>query len=238
MPEMAVQLVPGILRDTSRPTEVTAQVKVTDQRKTPNGLADFRAAAFFSIDGQQIATGSAAARIVEPEVYKRFRSGAQTLPALVQPIPSVSPHTVGHTSKWNVVLGHPDRLGRWPLRVDTSNPILFDHPLDHVPGVLLIEAVRQVLRLELRNPRLDFVDFEARFLALIGLEIGAEVVLESLVEHQHVVPAVVNVQTEGGVAMRAVAHVKPERLLPSDQRMLSVRQGRPDILGSSPSPHG
>lgn len=237
MPDMAVQLVPGILRDTSRPTEVTAQVKVTDQRQTPTGLTAFRATALFRIDGQQIASGSAAARIVDPEVYERFRSGAQTVPALNQPISPVPANSVGHTSNWNVVVGHPNSPGRWPLRVDTSNPILFDHPLDHVPGVLLIEAVRQVLRLELRNPRLDFVDFEARFLALIELEIGAEVVLESLVEHQNVVTAVVKIQAEGGVAMRAIAHVRPKRLPSGDQRVLSVRQGRPDVWGSSPSPH-
>jgi hypothetical protein len=31
----------------------------------------------------------------------------------------------------------------WQLRVDTRHPVLFDHQLDHVPGMLLLEAARQ-----------------------------------------------------------------------------------------------
>jgi 2-oxo-3-(phosphooxy)propyl 3-oxoalkanoate synthase len=32
---------------------------------------------------------------------------------------------------------------RWLLRVDTTHPVFFDHPVDHVPGMMLIEAARQ-----------------------------------------------------------------------------------------------
>ncbi|WP_424212943.1 ScbA/BarX family gamma-butyrolactone biosynthesis protein [Streptomyces sp. BI20] len=32
---------------------------------------------------------------------------------------------------------------RWRLRYDTRHPILFDHPGDHVPGMVLLEAARQ-----------------------------------------------------------------------------------------------
>jgi hypothetical protein len=37
-------------------------------------------------------------------------------------------------------VGEPDR---WQLRVDTRHPVLFDHMVDHVPGMLLLEAARQ-----------------------------------------------------------------------------------------------
>ncbi|MFI8191960.1 AfsA-related hotdog domain-containing protein [Streptomyces sp. NPDC085946] len=33
--------------------------------------------------------------------------------------------------------------GVWPLRVNWAHPTLFDHPTDHVPGMLLLEAARQ-----------------------------------------------------------------------------------------------
>lgn len=29
------------------------------------------------------------------------------------------------------------------LRADTAHPVLFDHPVDHAPGMLLLEAARQ-----------------------------------------------------------------------------------------------
>ncbi|WP_354641703.1 ScbA/BarX family gamma-butyrolactone biosynthesis protein [Kitasatospora camelliae] len=33
--------------------------------------------------------------------------------------------------------------GAWLLHVDQTHPVFFDHPLDHVPGMLLLEAFRQ-----------------------------------------------------------------------------------------------
>ncbi|MCZ9341344.1 adhesin, partial [Streptomyces sp. TRM76130] len=35
------------------------------------------------------------------------------------------------------------REGVWPLRVNWAHPTLFDHPTDHVPGMLLLETARQ-----------------------------------------------------------------------------------------------
>ena len=49
-----------------------------------------------------------------------------------------------------VVLGH-DRDGLWVL-VDQTDPVFFDHPLDHVPGMLLVEAARQAVRVEVGTP--------------------------------------------------------------------------------------
>ncbi|MGW3647934.1 AfsA-related hotdog domain-containing protein [Streptomyces sp. NPDC000878] len=58
----------------------------------------------------------------------------------------------------NVLLAAPTRTGenrwanRWELRVDTGHPILFDHLVDHVPGMLLIEAARQAARAATGRP--------------------------------------------------------------------------------------
>ncbi|NHC16617.1 ScbA/BarX family gamma-butyrolactone biosynthesis protein, partial [Motilibacter deserti] len=53
-------------------------------------------------------------------------------------------------SRCDVVLAGPeggtpaaDGSSSFALRVDVTHPVLFDHPLDHVPGMLQIEAVRQ-----------------------------------------------------------------------------------------------
>lgn len=42
-----------------------------------------------------------------------------------------------------MVIDNDDAGDGWPLRVDRTHPILFDHQLDHVPGMLLLEAARQ-----------------------------------------------------------------------------------------------
>lgn len=231
MPEMAIQMVPGQRRDGSRPVEVSAHVKLSGLRKSLHGLTAFQAAADFHVDGQDIATGTAAARIVDPVTYARFRAGRNAARARDEPISPVSASQVGHTSSWNVVLGQSIGRRRWPLRVDISNPIFFDHALDHVPGVLLIESVRQALRLELRNPHLDLADFNAQFLTIVELEAATDVVLESLVAHQETVTAVISIQSEGAVVMRTVARVKQEHQPLDDRDLLSVRPGQPARSG-------
>lgn len=60
----------------------------------------------------------------------------------------LSPSAVGRHWLNNVVLGRdlqqgPDALVA-PLIVDLNNPAIFDHPLDHIPGMLLLEGFRQV----------------------------------------------------------------------------------------------
>jgi 2-oxo-3-(phosphooxy)propyl 3-oxoalkanoate synthase len=58
------------------------------------------------------------------------------------------PQIVGRTRPENVVIGEPVRLdggaASAPIVVDISHPTIFDHPLDHLPGGLVIEACRQL----------------------------------------------------------------------------------------------
>ena len=58
------------------------------------------------------------------------------------------PQIVGRTRPENVVIGEPVPLGGGaasaPIVVDVSHPTIFDHPLDHLPGGLIIEACRQL----------------------------------------------------------------------------------------------
>lgn len=110
-------------------------------------------------DDRVVATGGARFTCTAPAVYRRLRearltksagdggvAGAVTdggvAGAAVTPLP---PASVGRSSAFDVVLAPApgDAPGRWQLRVDTSHPILFDHPDDHVPGMVLLEAARQ-----------------------------------------------------------------------------------------------
>jgi hypothetical protein len=79
--------------------------------------------------------------------WQSFRTGSTWDPGL-QPAPA-DPRSVGRTRTENVVIGDPLRSTEGgsasaPLVVDISHPTMFDHPLDHLPGGLIIEATRQL----------------------------------------------------------------------------------------------
>ncbi|WP_079188777.1 ScbA/BarX family gamma-butyrolactone biosynthesis protein [Streptomyces sp. CB02009] len=82
-----------------------------------------------------------------PAVYQRLRTGrgeaGEIFARAPQPPEPVSRAAVGRLRKQDIVLAPTSDRLRWQLRVDTSHPVLFDHALDHVPGMLLLESVRQ-----------------------------------------------------------------------------------------------
>nr|WP_042507633.1 ScbA/BarX family gamma-butyrolactone biosynthesis protein [Streptomyces sp. SID5468] len=101
-----------------------------------------------------VAKGHAAYSCTSPAVYRRLRGGRSFPRHLALPAP-VDPRVVGRTGVQHVVLGVPGprhlppgtrafpHARRWLLRTDTAHPTLFDHPVDHVPGMVLLEAARQ-----------------------------------------------------------------------------------------------
>ncbi|WP_351234339.1 ScbA/BarX family gamma-butyrolactone biosynthesis protein [Streptomyces sp. NPDC002133] len=81
---------------------------------------------------------------VSPAVYRRLRGEHLTVAWGEAPVPAPVPAaTVGRTDTSAVVLAPADRPGRWELRMDVGNTDLYDHPVDHVPGLALIEAAHQ-----------------------------------------------------------------------------------------------
>ncbi|MEV8536826.1 ScbA/BarX family gamma-butyrolactone biosynthesis protein [Streptomyces sp. NPDC051211] len=107
-------------------------------------------------DGALLGTARTRFTIQDPAVYRRLRGpyadvAAATAGAL--PLaPPAPPCRVGRESFADVVLSPTDSSTRWQLRTDTAHPILFDHPVDHAPGMLLLEAVRQAA-LAMSHPR-------------------------------------------------------------------------------------
>ena len=228
MPHIDVAMTADRSPESGQPTQVTANVNVSGLRETPDAITAFRVAATFHVDGQEVARGDASARIVDPVIYRRFRPArlGSAANGNIDPVPAAA---VAHTSDWNVVVGRPATRHRWPLRVDTTNPILFDHPLDHVPGVLLIEAVRQALRLAFEDPALDFDDFSSQFIALAELDDKHEVVLESVARNEVGHRAVASIQSGNKAVMRAQASFRPRR-----QEPVGLTRG----IGQSTQPAG
>ncbi|MFF1449992.1 ScbA/BarX family gamma-butyrolactone biosynthesis protein [Streptomyces sp. NPDC058274] len=131
----------------SRPAELELDVAFTEIRGSGSRLGG-RYTVTIRSAGRVVATGGAHFTCTSPAVYRRLREArlAQSTTAGVvagADLPSVAPVSVGRDSARDVVLAPGGTPRRWQLRVDTSHPILFDHPDDHVPGMVLLEAARQ-----------------------------------------------------------------------------------------------
>lgn len=92
------------------------------------------------------ASGAMSALTVKQQQIIAARRGNRIAEPLSQVPPEV-PETVGHHALGNMAI---TRIQQTPefywafLHVDQPHPLHFDHPQDHVPGTLIIEAFRQL----------------------------------------------------------------------------------------------
>lgn len=124
------------------------------------GRHRFTVDALISCDGRPTARGRGALLVLDPRAYARLRAGRRATAS--QPPPSdITPQQVGRHFPADVLVRRTSAADAFLLRVDTDHPVHFDHPHDHVPGMLLIDAARQVVRLAhpqgpTRSIRVDF----------------------------------------------------------------------------------
>ncbi|GAA2257603.1 ScbA/BarX family gamma-butyrolactone biosynthesis protein [Streptomyces amakusaensis] len=129
------------------PASLDIDVTCSDVQCRKDRLTGLRYEAAIRHEGVVIGTGGAHFTCVSPAVYRRLRErrirwSEPPRSALRMP---VAPQRVGRQSPFDVVLAPSDTPHRWQLRVDPSHPILFDHPVDHIPGMALLEAARQAV---------------------------------------------------------------------------------------------
>ena len=151
MRELAFTADPEALRLGSAPAELDLEVTCSDIGRRGRHLSGMRYRVEIRQDGRWTAGGSAWFACSSAAVYRRLRGESRPPAAgraLTEP---VCPALVGRVDAGDVVLSPADdedrpahgRASRWRLRVDQAHPVLFDHPVDHVPGMLLLEAARQ-----------------------------------------------------------------------------------------------
>lgn len=144
---LSFALAPEKLRAAAVPAELELRVSCHDIVRRGNRLIGLRMEVAILREGDRLATADAHFTSHSSSVYRRLRGEyadidtayARALP----PADPVEPWLVGHDGAHNVVLAPTERLDRWLLRSDTTHPILFDHPVDHSPGMLMLEAARQ-----------------------------------------------------------------------------------------------
>ncbi|WP_330173261.1 ScbA/BarX family gamma-butyrolactone biosynthesis protein [Streptomyces sp. NBC_01498] len=126
-------------------TDVGCRVRVSDIRSTADGtVTGLRMEVAFRFGGTVFARAGGGARFVSPERYAALR-GARTTAR--PPVPLGRPTSpdlgrLGVADARDVMLS----VARGAVRLqpaDPRHPFFFDHPSDHVPGMVMLEAARQ-----------------------------------------------------------------------------------------------
>ncbi|MFJ5780224.1 ScbA/BarX family gamma-butyrolactone biosynthesis protein [Streptomyces sp. NPDC093094] len=143
--DLGVHVEPEHLGVGGVPASVELEMTCTNVKQRGGVLAECRYDAVIRRDGDFVGTAYGTVTCMAPNTYKRVRSlhGPEAGSAPLALTAPVAPQLVGRSSPKDVVLSPTEEPDQWRLRVDRSHPILFDHPLDHVPGMLLLEAARQ-----------------------------------------------------------------------------------------------
>ncbi|MEY9874275.1 hypothetical protein ABH931_003769 [Streptacidiphilus sp. MAP12-33] len=141
-------LTPEGLATDCGPTDVELLVTCADLSRRGSVLAGMTMQVELVANGRPLGTAESTFRNHPPAVYRRLRGDrAEKAWGEIQdaPVPPGVPSgSVRRSRQADVVLSPADeRSAGHRLRVDPRHPVLFDHPLDHVPGMLLLEAARQ-----------------------------------------------------------------------------------------------
>jgi hypothetical protein len=168
-------LKPVALRYEGRAAEVELRVACTDVRYRKESAAAVVLTAEAWREGSRLGSARTHFTIQNRAIYARLRgayadiglANARALPA-PPPAPAV---VVGKERAEDVVLSPAGGDNRWQLRADTSHPILFDHPVDHVPGMLLLEAARQAAQATAASRATVVIGMETTFIRYAELDV-------------------------------------------------------------------
>ncbi|MFE4690852.1 ScbA/BarX family gamma-butyrolactone biosynthesis protein [Streptomyces sp. NPDC056749] len=148
---------PGFEVPADAPCDLTVEVTVKNAKVRGNRVSsldmDFR----IFRDGSMVARADSEFGWLSTRVYRRLRGEHFDVDWNAWPLPApVEPRTVGRSTPVDVVLSAGDHPRHWQLRNDVDNAVLYDHPVDHVPGLALMEAAHQAA-----NATVHPADFEA-----------------------------------------------------------------------------
>lgn len=161
--------------------EVSVTVAVSGVRRRGSQVTGLSAALVFEIDGRRVGTGKGSAVVLTPSEYAASRWG-DTGPRTIGRVPEyrlVGPEEVGMSCEDDVVVGATERHGRWRVVPDLEHPVMFDHPSDHLPGMLMLEALRQSARAQCARPDAELVSLSVQFHRFVELDLPTEAVVSN-----------------------------------------------------------
>lgn len=145
--ELSVAIEPEAMRLHPTAAALELHIRCSDIERRAGVVRRVRMAVTAVRDGRTLATATTSFTSHSRALYQRLRGSyadaerAMTN-AVALPMP-LRPDLVGRDRHHDVVLAADEGGNRWQLRVDVLHPIIFDHPADHAPGMLLLEAARQ-----------------------------------------------------------------------------------------------
>ncbi|MEU0254428.1 ScbA/BarX family gamma-butyrolactone biosynthesis protein [Streptomyces sp. NPDC006184] len=167
-------LLPAALTDGATAADTELRISCTDVVRRAGRLASLTMRVGLVRDGLPLGTAELAFHNHPPAVYRRLRGRYADLErATAQAVPPAHPMTPGEVARRrsaDVVLAATGEPGRSRLRVDLSHPVLFDHPVDHVPGMLLLEAARQAAHRAAHPEPMVVTGLEAEFRRYVELD--------------------------------------------------------------------
>jgi len=136
-----------ILKISKSPLSVTIEVKIRNHKYRRHVLYGYTLDMYILINNIPCAHKEMDIGWMESSVWKKLRSRHESHnPFEFSSIKPVSSISVGRKIQRNVVIGDiraDDNFFKASLIVDQSYSSIFDHTLDHVPGMFIIEACRQ-----------------------------------------------------------------------------------------------
>ncbi|MEO3977563.1 ScbA/BarX family gamma-butyrolactone biosynthesis protein [Streptomyces sp. CAU 1734] len=140
------------LRIGPRPADLVVTVEVRPKRNRAGRIQGFGFTGGIAVDGRPALVGEGGLLILSTAAYRVLRGKRQVPdhPGFLLPrFTATDPAHVGRRDTRNVFITDPVSEGEpgtfsAQLVVDTTHPHVFDHPLDHVPGHLQMEAARQL----------------------------------------------------------------------------------------------
>jgi hypothetical protein len=156
------------------PAEIRLTITHTEVTRRRLGAAHITSQVTAARDGQPLGTADLRYTTYPPAIYSRLRGRyADAARAFAQALaltPGVAPALVGRTADRDVVLSPTGNPSQWRLRIDTSHRVLFDHPHDHVPGMVLLEAASQVAQVRFAPHPVDTVAFDSTFFQYVEFD--------------------------------------------------------------------
>lgn len=201
---------PERMRAFGRPLDLLVQVSVSEIQRRARAVTGLRIDTLLWAGGIRIAEGAGWLRCVDPGVYRRLRHAAiPGGPGLPPPVTAIPAARVGRHAPDDVVLGPPDEDGRHPLRVPLDHPLFFDHPLDHVPGMLAIEAVRQAAVAAVDVPGAALAGADAHFDGFLELDRRCTVLPRVVTDRDGQWEVLVDIEQDRRCVVRGSALLSP-----------------------------
>ncbi|GAB3461968.1 ScbA/BarX family gamma-butyrolactone biosynthesis protein [Actinophytocola sediminis] len=148
-----VESLEGLRTNGSDPVDVTLVVSAREIQRRAKSFAGMLFEAECYREGVRIGTAAYRWSCVSAAGYTRlrgrYRDAVPEVPAGASP---VHHDLVGRCAPIDVMLADTDGENTWLLRVDPEHGVVYDHPMDHVPGNAIIEAGRQAALLASGQP--------------------------------------------------------------------------------------